>query len=136
MVLYRIAQLLRHPLTFAREAPSSRRRACAAPTLRSHDDWHASKTGGAEGGESTTGGGKGEVRGHVAPASRGGEPLSSTHTRYRSDVKSVLGIIWGMAVMRPRIRLAQFILRALPHVKDFNVHRRLARKLMPHWYPF
>jgi hypothetical protein len=53
----------------------------------------------------------------------------------RGNAQAVLDVVWGMAVMRPRVRTARFVLRSMPRGKIFSAHRRVARQLMPHWFP-
>jgi hypothetical protein len=49
--------------------------------------------------------------------------------------QAVLDVVWGMAVMRPRIKLAQVVLRSVPRWRSFQRHRHMAKRLMPHWFP-
>ena len=53
----------------------------------------------------------------------------------RGNAQAVLDVVWGMAVMRPRVRTARFVLRSMPRGKQFSAHRKVARQLMPHWFP-
>ena len=62
----------------------------------------------------------------------GGTAKSASCARER---QAVMDIIWGMAVMRPRIKLAQMVMRTLPRWRSFQRHRRMAKRLMPHWFP-
>ncbi len=77
--------------------------------------------------------------GRVEPHGRGGRlngvggtAKSASCARER---QAVMDIIWGMAVMRPRIKLAQMVMRTLPRWRSFQRHRRMAKRLMPHWFP-
>ncbi len=62
----------------------------------------------------------------------GGTAKSTSCARER---QAVLDVVWGMAVMRPRIKLAQMVLRSVPRWRSFQRHRHMARRLMPHWFP-
>lgn len=54
---------------------------------------------------------------------------------YSSDVQAVMDVVWAMAVLRPRLKVAKFVLRSLPRWKSFRAHRKMAQRLMPHWFP-
>ena len=62
----------------------------------------------------------------------GGTAKSTSCARER---QAVLDVVWGMAVMRPRIKLAQMVLRSVPRWRSFHRHRHMAKRLMPHWFP-
>ena len=62
----------------------------------------------------------------------GGTAKSTSCARER---QAVLDVVWGMAVMRPRIKLAQVVLRSVPRWRSFQRHRHMAKRLMPHWFP-
>ena len=50
-------------------------------------------------------------------------------------LQAVFDVVWGMAVLRPKIRTARFVMRSLPRWRQLSAHRRVAKQLMPHWFP-
>ena len=60
---------------------------------------------------------------------------ASAQWAYVQEAQDMLDIIWGMAALRPRIKLAQFVIRCLPAWPRFHQHRQIAQDLMPHWFP-
>ena len=59
----------------------------------------------------------------------------SNSTACAQETQAAMDIVWGMAVLRPRVNMARCVLRSLPRWNTFKLHRRMAQKLMPHWFP-